>query len=69
MGEYVPMSLTTLLQQIRDQTRPACLMAGSNTGAVVAMEVFIEQEQIAPMRVALKFLDSAMDRPTALIIA
>ncbi len=63
------MSFTTPLQQIRDQASPACLMAGSNTRAVVTMEVFIEQEQIAPVGIALKFLDPAMDRPTALIVA
>jgi len=69
MGEYVSMRFTTSLQQIRDQARPARLMAGTYTRAIVTMEVFIEQKQITPIGVLLKFLDLAMDRPTALIVA
>src|SRR5215469_4386524 len=69
MSEYVPMFFTTMLEQIRDQARPACLMACADTCAIVSMEIFIEQDQIAPVWIALKFLDSTMDSTTPLIIA
>ena len=32
-----------LLYKLRDQTGPACLMARPNAGAVVAVEVLVEQ--------------------------
>ena len=52
-----------LLQQLRNQRRPAGLMAGAESRAVVAVEIFVEQHVIAEMRIALKFLRAAKDRP------
>src|SRR5262245_43915652 len=43
-------------------------MTGADAGAVVAVKVFVERNQIAPMRVALKFLRAAEDRPPALFV-
>ena len=56
--------LPTLLQELRDQSRPAGLMARTYTCAVVSVEVFIKQEEIAPMRIVLELLCPAIDRAT-----
>src|ERR1700745_3796215 len=45
-----------------DQTRPTGLMACSQSGAVVAMEIFKEQDVIAPVRIFLKFLRTSIHR-------
>ena len=39
-------------QQSGHQRRPAGLMAGADAAAVVAVKVFMEQHEIAPMRIA-----------------
>ena len=44
---------------------PTGLVAGADAGAVVAVEVFVERHEIAPMRVVLKFLRAAENRPAA----
>jgi hypothetical protein len=41
------------LNERGDQTGPARLMAGADSGPVVPVEVFIEEQMIAPLRVAL----------------
>src|ERR1700756_1669453 len=43
-------------------------MAGADPGAVVAMEVLVEQEQVVPVRVALELLDPAEHRPPARLV-
>ena len=40
-------------------------MAGANAGAVVSMEVFVKQDEIAPVRVGLKLLGAAIERTPA----
>jgi hypothetical protein len=57
-----PSSLAALLQQLGHQARPARLMAGADAGAVVAVEVLVERDEAAPVRVALEDLRSAVDR-------
>src|SRR5438874_1175276 len=44
-----------LLDQFCDQAGPSGLVAGAESGAVVAMEVFVELDEISPMRVRLEF--------------
>src|SRR5437867_9470162 len=44
-------------------------MTGANAGAVVAVEVLVKQEQVAPMRVLLEFLHATVDGTPALGIA
>ena len=44
-------------------------MAGAQPGAVVAVEVFVEQDVIAPMRIGLELLHAAVDRTPAMLIA
>ena len=41
------------------QTRPARLMTRAKPGAVVAMEIFIEQDVITPVRITLELLGTA----------
>ena len=45
------------------------LMAGADAGAVVAVEVFVEQQIVAPMGIALEFLGAAKHRPPAALVA
>ena len=56
--------LAALLKKLRDQAGPACLMAGAHTRAIVAMEVFVEGDQVMPVRIGLEFFGSAKDRPS-----
>jgi hypothetical protein len=44
-------------------------MAGSDSGAVVAMKIFVEENQIPPVRILLELFCRAVDRPPALFIA
>src|SRR5712664_3154761 len=43
-------------------------MAGADSGPVVAMKIFVEQDEVAPMRIALKEIDAACNRPAAVRI-
>src|SRR4051812_1350042 len=50
------------VHQAGDDPRPAGLMAGPEPGAVVALEILIEQQAIAPVRVLLEGTVAAEDR-------
>src|SRR6516162_3430855 len=49
-----------------DDPRPAGLVAGAEAGPVVAVEVLVEEEAIAPVRVLLELPGAAEDGPPAL---
>src|SRR5437879_967716 len=51
-----------------DNAGPASLMAGAEAGPVVAVEVFVEQDQVTPVRVFLELLRAAVDRPPAILV-
>ena len=51
-----------LLDEFGNQSGPAGLMARADPGAVVAMEVFVERDQIAPVWVVLEFFRAAENR-------
>ena len=51
-----------------DDPRPAGLVAGPEAGPVVAVEILVEQHEIAPVRVFLELPGSAIDRPPALLV-
>src|SRR5262249_20444576 len=51
--------LMVLLDELGAQSGPAGLVARTDSGAVVAVEVFVKRNQIAPMRVVLKFFSAA----------
>src|SRR5439155_26516778 len=56
------------LHETGNDARPASLMAGAKAGAVVAVEVFVEQDEIAPVRVFLELPRAAVDRPPAILV-
>src|SRR5712692_10309268 len=58
---------TTLLNQFRHQTRPACLVTRANSGAIVSMKIFMEQKQILPMWIVVENLRTTR-RWTAAIV-
>src|SRR5262245_60082673 len=51
-----------------DDPSPSRLVTGPKPGAVVAVEVLIEQDEIAPVWVLLKLSRTAIDRPSAILI-
>ena len=53
--------------QIRHQRAPPRLVHGPQAGAVVTVEVFEEEQVLAPARVALELLDRAVDRPSPVL--
>ncbi len=57
------------VQQRSDQAGPSGLVAGAEAGAVVAVEVLVEQDQVAPVRIVLELGRAAVDRPPAVGIA
>src|SRR5215471_5147447 len=48
-----------LLDQFRYQTGPASLVTCADACSVVTMEIFVERDQVAPIRVILEFLNAA----------
>src|SRR5258708_38862450 len=58
-----------MMHYIRDRTGLSGLMAGTDSGARIAVEVFVKQNQISPVRVGLEFLQVAEHGPPALFIA
>src|SRR5271165_1217330 len=61
--------LSALLHQLRDYAGPSGLVAGSNSGSRIAVEVLMEQNQIAPVRIGLELFEIAEHRPAAFFIA
>src|SRR4051812_48451064 len=55
-------------EQVRDGRCPACLMAGADAGAVIAVEVFVEQKMIMPMGITLHHLGAAKNGSPAVLI-
>src|SRR2546425_12166677 len=64
-----PSSLAALLEQLGDQRGPARLVAGADAGTVVAVKVFVEEDQVLPVRVALELFGPAVDRAPTLGVA
>src|SRR5205823_2498588 len=58
-------SLSGLLQQLGDDGGPAGLVRGAEALAGVAVEVLVEEDQVAPVRVGLELLAGAEDRAAA----
>src|SRR5215469_3582426 len=57
------------LDQRRHQPGPSCLVTGADTGAIVAMEILVEQQMIPPVGIALKLFGTPEHRPPARRIA
>src|SRR5215470_2938916 len=56
------------LDQPGHEARPARLVTGAEAGALVTVEVFIEQEQIAPVRIGLEFSGAPVYGTSALLV-
>src|SRR5689334_18554078 len=52
----------------RDDAGPAGLVAGAQAGTVVAVEILVEQQVIAPVRVVLEDLRAAVHRAAAVLV-
>src|ERR1041385_8833461 len=52
-----------------NQPCPSGLVARSQSGSVVAMEVFVEQQIIAPIRIGLEFFRAPIHRQAPVLIA
>ena len=61
--------LTDDLDHQSDNPRPTRLVAGADAGAVVAVEIFVEQQTVAPVGIFLEFLGAAEHRPPAGFVA
>src|ERR1700746_2301132 len=59
-------SLARLLHSRGDQSRPSGLVARSDAGAIVAVKVLMEIDEVAPVWIVLKFLEPAIDRPMSI---
>jgi len=57
------------IEEERDEPRPARLVAGPEARAVVAVEILVEQNEIAPVRVVLELRAAAVDGPSSLAVA
>src|SRR5262245_61574816 len=53
----------------RDDAGPPGLVARAEAGPVVAVEVLVEQDEVAPVRVFLELAGAAVDRAAALPVA
>src|SRR6185503_20181198 len=57
------------MDDARDAAGPTGLVARAETGAVVAMEVLVEEQQITPVRILLKHRRPAVNRTPPLLVA
>src|SRR6266487_5743223 len=64
-----PTLLPGLLNQLRDEPRPAGLVRGPETCAVVSVEILEEENVVAEMGIPLELLGAAVDRPPAVAVA
>ncbi len=57
------------VQEGSDQSGPSRLVAGPEPRAVVTVEILVEQDQVAPVRIVLELGRPAVDRPLPIGIA
>src|SRR5215469_7759158 len=57
------------VERAGDETRPSSLMAGSQARTIVAVEIFVEEDVVAPVRILLELLRCSVHRPLAVRIA
>src|SRR5439155_7331207 len=57
------------VHQARYDARPPGLMTRAQTRAVIAVEVFVEEDQVAPVRILLKLPRAPVNRAAALIVS
>jgi len=69
LQEVRPIEAAEELDERGDETSPPGLVTGANPRPVVPMEVFVEKEMVAPVRVALKLFHTPVDGPPAVLVA
>src|SRR3954447_26038393 len=57
-----------LLDHARDHAGPARLVARTDAGAVVTVEVLVEEDQVPPVRVLLELRGAAVGRTMAVAV-
>src|SRR6266481_6101227 len=57
-----------VLDQFCHESGPTRLVAGTETRTIVAMEILLEEEVVAPVRIALECVGATVDRPPALVV-
>ena len=57
-----------LVDQVRDEGRPACLVRRANPRAIVPVEMLVEEELITPERVGLELPGASPDRTTPVLV-
>ena len=60
---------TENIEQESNESGPPSLVTGAQPGAVVAMEVLVKEDMIAPMRIFLELGSAAVERPLSIGIA
>src|SRR5881628_1285313 len=55
---------TALLEQLGHESGPAGLMARADAGAVVAVEVFVQPDEVPPVGVGFELGDAPVNRPS-----
>ena len=60
--------MSEYFDELRHYASPTCLMAGAQTGAVVSVEIFIEQYVILPFGIGLEFLRASVHRTTPRLV-
>src|SRR5437660_12637290 len=65
----LPFSLAPLVNERGDEARPSRLVRRAEAHAGVAVEVFVEEQEVAPVRVVLKFAVPAVHGPAAFAVA
>src|SRR5262249_23969403 len=56
------------IHQAGDEPGPACLMTCAQPGAVVAVEVFVEQNVVAPVGIVLELPGAAIHRAVSIFL-
>src|SRR5262249_56373492 len=67
--EAMGIDVAEQLDQRCDEPRPAGLVRRSDAGAVVAVEVLEEENQVAPVWVGLELLRAAVHGPSTALVA
>jgi hypothetical protein len=60
---------SALLDQLGYKSGPPGLVTCSNPRAVITMKVFMELNEVAPVRIALKFVQTAVNGPASRVIS
>src|SRR3954447_24790169 len=60
---------TALLHQLGDNSSPPGLMTGSKAGTGISMEVFMKENQVAPVRIGLELFEIAEHRPSTFCVS